>query len=549
MSGEFGSLNNPRRSSNRATFICIALTLVTIATLSPLFRAQFADWDDNTNISRNPQLMDHSLGGLRNFWTHPYLGLYIPVTYSAWWGLLEMQPDAGASSLSARPFHGLNILVHAASVLVVFAIVRLVVPSEWAAGCGALLFAIHPLQVETVGWVSGLKDLLSGFFGFLAIWLYLIHANLPQVRRSKVFMAGTVALLLALLSKPSAIMIPFIAVAIAIMGLRQSPRKVIVELMPWFVLAGVTAIVARAIQPPPDLQYVAPLWARPLIAGDSLSFYLSKLLLPVRLVIDYARTPEYALLHFPYPAYWTWVFPAITLLFVIVNRRKWPFIFLAAVIFVLGLLPMLGLAAFSFQGYSTVADHYVYPAMLGPAVAVAGVLANVRRTILVAAMTTPIAAILGALSYQQAGTWLSDQTVFAHLFEVTPHNWLAANHLWLGAMLRQDYPSAEVEARRYIDDSPGDSMAWYDLGEALVFQNRRAEAIKAYSRAIDLNSQNGSAYSDLAAIYAEDGRYDLAISLFERALRLNPNSVEAQAGLARVRQEAATRTARGKSGK
>jgi hypothetical protein len=530
-----------RINSIRLVSIRIVLLLVTVAIFSPLFRAHFADWDDNANLANNPQLMDHGVSGLEYFWTHEYLGLYIPVTYTAWWSLVEMQPSADANSLSPVPFHVFNVLVHAASALIVFAIVRLIVRRDWAAAGGALLFAIHPMQVETVGWVSGLKDLLAGFFGFLAIWLYLLHATRPPVRRSPLFLAATLALLLAILSKPSAMMIPLIAAAIAILGLRRPAGKTIVEMLPWFFLAGATAIIARAMQPSPDVAFIAPLWARPLIAGDSLSFYLSKLLLPIRLGIDYGRTPGQVLHHFPYAAYWSWVFPVVAFVFVFVNRQRWPRIFLAIVVFVLGLLPMLGFAAFSFQGYSTVADHYVYVAMLGPAIGLGGVFSVVRAKALGIAIAVPIGAILCLLSFRQARTWFDDRTIFAHLVEVTPHNWLAANHLWLGAMVRHDYPTSEAEARAYIQDSPGDSMAWYDLGEALVFQNDRAEAIKAYQRAIELNPASAPPYSDLGALYAEDGRYDLAIPLFEHALRLNPNFAEAQMGLERAKREAAMR--------
>ena len=533
------------RDFKSVLLICIALTLITLITFRPLFHAQFAEWDDRSNLSGNQELMNRSGQGLAYFWAHPYLQLYIPVTYTAWWILVIAQP-AQDGALDPAPFHIANVLVHAATVLIIFAILRLLVTNNWAAAAGALIFAIHPLQVEAVGWVSGLKDLLAGFFGFAAIWCYLIHIyrpRLPQLRRGRSlhFAIATLALVIAMLSKPGAMVIPFIAMAIAILSLRRPIGRTLVELSVWLCIAAAAAIVARVVQPASDTRVQIPIWARPLVVGDSAAFYLAKLFLPIQLEVDYGRNLHDLLYQFPHAGYWAWFFPVIVFTTIWFCRRRWPFLLPAAAIFVAGLSPILGLASFSYQSYSTVADHYVYPAMLGPALAVAGLLASVRRTALAASIFLPISFLLCVLSFQQAGTWISDSTIFTHMFQVSPHNWLARNHLWLVAMSSHNYSEAEAQARAFIKEYPDHALAYFDLGESLVYQNRRTEAADAYRAEIRVDPNQPSAYNDLAALYAEDGRFDLAIPLYERALQLNPDYNDAQIGLARARREAATR--------
>jgi protein O-mannosyl-transferase len=321
--------------------------------------------------------------------------------------------------------------------------------------------------------------------------------------------------------------------------LHRPVRDTLIGLLPWFCIAIAIAIIARVAQPSPN---PSPLWARPLIAGDSLAFYLSKLFLPVHLVMDYARTPQSVLNESPRAAFWTWIFPAALLVILILNRRRWPMLLAGAVIFFVALLPNLGFAPFSFQLYSTVADHYTYPAMLGPALALASIVASTRRAAVPAVILLPIFAILGFLSFQQSLTWLNDQTIFTHLYKVNPHNSLAINHLWLNAMNRQDYAAAERDARALVRENPNNALSYFDLAEALLNQNRRAEAMEADQAGIQADPTDPLCYSDLAALYAEDRRFDLAIPLFEHALKLNPNDTDAQTGLARARQEAATQT-------
>ena len=171
----------------------MALVVLTAATLGRLCFAEFVTWDDELTIFNNPHLNPpgEEIGW---FWRNPWMELYVPVTYTVWGGLARLArlqtPDLSGATLNPWVFHTANVGVHLLSVLVVFAILRLLLRkvvagkrAEWAAFAGAALFAIHPLQVETVAWASGMKDLLCGLFSLLAVWFYLQRAaRRPKAR-------------------------------------------------------------------------------------------------------------------------------------------------------------------------------------------------------------------------------------------------------------------------------------------------------------------------------------------------------------------------------
>jgi Flp pilus assembly protein TadD len=525
--------NNPRgqATSRRTVLLAIAIALLSLATLSPLFRADFANWDDKSNLLQNPDITQRGPGGLVSLWTHTFLDLYIPVTQTAWWVFARPEP------LNPTLFHAFNVLAHIATAIVVFGILRAVISKPWPAACGAMIFAIHPVQVEAVGWVSGLKDVLAGLFGFAAIWIYI--ASPQSNRRTSLRQTVAIAVFgLALLSKPSAMVMPLIAASIAIFALNRPAKRTLLQLSPWFTLAVAAALIARIGQPAHAMAQTIPLWARPLIAADSLAFYLWKLLIPTSMVVVYGRTYPAIFQDFPHPAWWTWIFPAAVFALAWFNRPRWPIGWTAAVIFVAGLLPMLGLAAFDFQIYSNVTDHYVYPAMLGPALAFAGFL-NAAKKPVIAAAAPPILAVLCILSFQQARTWMNDRAIFTHLLNVEPQSWVAMHELCDDSLSHRDYLAAEAEARAYVRENPGDPKAYIDLGNALRAQHRTDDAIQAFQHALQLNSASAWANIGLAQVYEDIGRFDLAMHCYQQALILDPANALASASLARAKEESA----------
>ena len=271
----------------------IALLLM-IFTLAVFYQVRDHDFisDDYIHIVENPYLKPVTLPRVVELWQKPYWGLYIPVTYTAWAAIARLAelpgPGPRAAKLDPRPFHSANLVLHLANLLIVFAILRMLARNDWAAGCGALLFALHPVQVEPVAWVSGLKDLLSGFFSLLALWQYLAYAaatsssantatargEIAKVKRGVFhFAVATLAFVLALLSKPTAAMVPWAAWLLDRYVLQRTVRQCTVPLISWLFLAVPFAVLTKWSQPDAGIDFLTPLWARPLVAGHSPSFF------------------------------------------------------------------------------------------------------------------------------------------------------------------------------------------------------------------------------------------------------------------------------------
>ena len=352
------------------------------------------------------------------------------------------RPDATGMLLNPAVFHFASVLTHCASAAVVYVILRFLFKRPWAAAAGAVLFGVHPVQVETVAWASGLKDVLAGLFSLLALWQYLLFASAGDAsyparrfRDTRWHMGmALAAVAVGVLSKPSAIVTPLLALAVDVWCLRRPFRRAV---WPALVLAAVAlpgAVEARLVQTafatPP-----APLWERPLVAADALAFYLYKLVAPVHLSPDYGRRPSAALAHGW--LWWTWVFPAIAGVAAWRLGKARPWLVAAGLVFVAALLPVLGLVRFTFQFYSTVADHYLYLAMLGPALAAAGWLATAKSR----GAATACAAVLAALAVRsavQTSAWRDDLALWTHATSVYPEGFAA--HSNFGAAIRRTHP-------------------------------------------------------------------------------------------------------------
>jgi len=234
--------------------------------------------------------------------------------------LLTKNPSAAVTP-DPRIFHGMNLLLHLLSVLIVWRIIKQLLrrtrhtgakidvggnalPLEWAACGGALLFAIHPIQVEPVAWATGFKDLLFGLLSLAAVWLFLKYVDAKiQPGAGRTSRAGlyyglsTGVYILALMAKPTAVVLPLIVWLLAAWGWRRSWREQIAGLSAWVIIALAWGLLTRWVQPSIALDFEPPMWARPLIAGDAVLFYLYKLALPLRFGPDYGRTPQAVLEH------------------------------------------------------------------------------------------------------------------------------------------------------------------------------------------------------------------------------------------------------------
>lgn len=532
---------------------CLIILLLVAVTLGVFWQTRDYGfvWDDDVNVKKNPYFHPVTVPNVVQFWQTPYWGLYIPLTYTVWGAAARFARLPGAdrteTRLDPRLFHTMNLVLHLLSGLVVLQILKKLGRDDWSACAGASLFALHPLQVEPVAWITGMKDLLCGFCSLLAVWQYLAFARLATAplrdqESKKVshrsgkrlhFALATMAFLLAMLAKPTAVVLPVAAWFLDRWALGRTAKQATTALIGWAALALPIVLWTQAAQPQSNLDFIAPLWARPLVAGDALGFYLYKLAVPVSLGPDYGRSPEFVLQHGW--VYLTGVLPWGLAVLIGLWRDRLPGLVAPAGVFLAGLLPTLGLVPFGFQHISTVADRYLYISMLGPALLLANIMSgpwgNLRSAKMVCAL------YIGSLTFGsalQAAYWRNAVTLFRHTLEVNRQSWVAHNNLGNALLDDGRLEPAIAHYQNALRIEPRFAMAYYNLGNALANQGRLDEAVVHYSQALRLEPDYADARFNLGNTLARLRMFEEATAQYLQALRLSPGNPDVHLNLGNV---------------
>ncbi len=551
----------PRTVSAPAALILIIL--VGLAAFGRVSRFEFTTWDDDDTVAHNPLLNPPLAASLITFWTQPQMDLYIPVTYTVWSlaanaskpqpppGASEAPPTGTAFTPDPRVFHTLNLALHLLAAWLVFLLVRELIRSDLPALIGSLLFLVHPMQVEAVAWVSGMKDVLFATLSLLALWQYVRLARMTERASGDLsmpdaelpptpsewwgrYLFATLAFILAMLSKPTAMVVPALALALDLLVLRRPMRRAMLWLWPWFVLAIPCAIVTRLAQPTIESHVAAwrtPILQRPLVALDALAFYLYKLVWPAVLSFDYGRTPQRVAAQG-----WrglAWLVSVVVAILLIAIYRRARLIVAAALVSLFVLLPVLGLVPFEFQAYSTVADHYFYLAMLGPAVALAWLLAR-RPHPAAFAVASVVLVALAARTFNQIPHWRSSQALFEHARQVNPSSYASFNGLAAMAVDAHDYAAAVQLASVAIQLDPTNFAAHMTRSGAFARLRDMDNALADCRKALDLAPANPQALGNFAALLANRGQFAEALPYAQRAVDSDPRSVIAHLNLARL---------------
>jgi tetratricopeptide (TPR) repeat protein len=390
------------------------------------------------------------------------------------------------------------------------------------------VFAVHPVQVESVAWASGTKDVLSGLLSIAALYAYV--AAVDGEMRWRTYVIGAALMLLAMLAKPTAIVVPVLAAVIDLLMLRRPWRRVAVGAGWWMLLALPIAIVAARVQPATlSAEQQVPWWLRPLVASDALAFYLCKLVWPAKLALDYGRSPAAALARGL--LYWTWIVPAIAAAAAIAlaRRRRSTLPWTAMLLFVIALAPALGLVRTDFQYYSSVADHYLYLPMLAIALAAAALIssrAQSRPAIVVAGIVIFALAVRSAV---QVSVWRDTQTLFARVLKINPASVAAYTNLAVDAA-EHDRPDDAVRlASQALKLRPNNVQALTTLGSQQARLGRLDLAELAYRRAVELAPWDANPLSNLAGLLAQQGKIEQALPMAKRAIALDPELAQARA--------------------
>jgi Flp pilus assembly protein TadD len=517
----------PEINRSRCLRIAALIVLAVAVVFGRVGRHEFTSWDDAFTISRNPSFNPPTWQKIGAYWTavgrRAPGGLYVPLTYTAWGALAKVAWSDGR--LAPWAFHAASVALHALGALAVFAIARRLVGNDWAAAAGALVWALHPVQVEAVAWASGLKDVLCGLLALVALWQLIDFARARQAAWAPAL--GTLAYVAALLAKPTAVVVPVIALILWCVDPNRDgarTRSVWLTLAVWFALAVPSILLTRASQSDFGIPTV-PWHVRPLVAAHALAFYAYKLVWPVGLTFDYGLRAR-AVLRQEWVSL-AWFAPIALVLILLVARRRAPLICTGVLIFVAGLLPVFGFVPFQYQGFSTVADHYLYIPMLGPALAAAWLVRRAAERYdwrVVAGASTAVIVALGAMSYRQVGTWRDDDALFAHAMRISP----VSAHADLAYTLQQQGRLTDAASHYYkaLELGRGDGDDPFiptNLGLVLLNTGNAAAAEQNLRRAVALDANDLPALAGLGALHLRRGEVEPARTYFARVAALAPH--------------------------
>ena len=505
--------------------------MATLMVFLPALRFPFFPfWDDDIHVHSNPHLVHLTWSSLWVFWSGPWQQLYIPLTYSTWAGLAAVSRWADGmpvaeGALNAIWFHGANVLAHTVSTALAFVLLRRTVRKmfpaaegahpDLAAALGAVFFALHPLQVEPVAWISGLRDVLGGCLG-LGSLVVLLGGDKPKISR---WAAATLLFIASLAAKPAGVALPVVVAILAVFPFGWKWPRLARELIPWLAIGLAWVVLTSSAQWAAELaRDLVPMWMRPLVAGDAMAFYLGKTFWPFGLTADYGRAPDIAW-HAGW-LWWTWLGP-LALFAAVLSVRPLRYYLVPLGIFAAALGPTLGLVPFNFQLVSTVADRYAYFALIGPALALSMAIVQSRRAWAPAAAAVLVAG-LALLTVMRLPLWSEDVKLFAATLETNPQSWKAMHNYASALDDRGRTAESEPLMRQVIARRPDSAEAYNDLGVILWKLGRKADAAAATRRALELRPTSGSA-GNLATMEAQLGNQAGQIAALRRAIELDPD--------------------------
>lgn len=518
----------------RCRLILVAAVFVVFGRL---LLCDFTWWDDQHTVHQNPLMNPVSWETFRFHWTTPVASIYVPLTYTVWAVLAavaRVAPGPDGIALNATFFHGVNVLVHAGGALAAFALLRRLTKNDLAALLGALLWAVHPLQVESLGWVSGLKDVLSGSLVLASLAAFVRFRQESPGRTKSIWFGVSLAVyVLALLAKPSAMTTPLLLILIDRLALRTPWRQVAIAVLPFAVVTVPFALIARAVQQAPAAR--SPLWIRPLLVGDALTFYARQTLAPVHLAFDYSRSIPF--LRGQSVLYYAWTIPiAVAVATAVLYRRAAragrplsPLVALGLLLFVAAPLHVLGLTRFDFQVISTVADHYLYVALIGPALLLAWAVVRWPKW---AGVAAALVAVYGARAAWQTPVWQDDESLLAHTLRVNPRSWTSYMNRAVLAGRRRDHAAQERDIRQAQAIEPDNPTVALNVMSMYLTQN---DTDKAHATARDLietyrtvwqteGAGPAAAHVKIVGIFLDADRYDDAETYMREGRAIDPNS-------------------------
>jgi tetratricopeptide (TPR) repeat protein len=508
-------------------FIYLVLAAITFAVYWQVHNFEFTNYDDDKYVYDNVHISSGlTPSNIAWVFTHAHVGNWHPLT-----GLSHIL-DCQLFDLKAGRHHMVNLLFHIANTLLLLTVLRRMTGKIWQSAFVAALFAIHPLHVESVAWISERKDVLSTLFWILTIWAYFRYT---EKHSTGWYTLAIVLFAFGLMAKPMPVTLPFVLLLLDYWPLNRFElksgehlRRCIQEKIPFFILSTVSSVITFTVQKNSGVVSeieVLPLATRAANAVISYGKYIEKMFWPANLAAFY-----------PYPdnQLQTWrVFAAAVLLIVITicvvrlatRHRYLPvgwFWFLGTLVPVIGIVQV---------GSQAMADRYTYVPLIGLFIIAAWGLPELfkswrYRKIALASAALAILSALAICAWVQTSHWKNTISLFEHALKVTDRNYTA--YIQLGNAY---YAAGETEQAisaygKAIEKNAGDSWAYYNRGNVYAGEDQYDRAIIDYSQAIERNPSDADFYQARGTAYYGKGETDMALADYNKAIELDGEDAE-----------------------
>ena len=503
-----------------ANFLVLLLASATIFAYRPAWNGGFI-WDDDDYVINNELLT--ATDGLRRIWfSLDAPSQYFPLVYTTF------RIEHALWGLNSFGYHWVNLLLHVANALLVWRVLAcLKIPGAWLAGA---IFALHPVQVESVAWITERKNVLMGFFFLLTLLAWIAFVDERTKRPWHWYVLALALYVLALSAKTTACTLP--AALLLILWLQKKPIdwRRILQIVPFFLLGLGMGLVAvwweRYHQGTRGVLFALGPIERVLIASRAVWFYLGKLIWPSNLTFIYPRWSIAATHPLDYAGLAAGVTLCVAIYFV--RRYVGRSVEVAVVFFVTTLSPVLGFIMLYTFRYTFVADHYQYLACIGPiALASAGTasLANAftRSRLFVLSAAVCVVATLAVLTWRQSGMYGDIEALWRTTLARNPSCWMAHNNLGIVLFQKGEIDEAILHYRTTLQMEPDFWDADYNLGSALLIKGEVDEAIAYCNRAVAMEPNDPDAQVALGNALAGKERIDDAIVHYEKALAIRPD--------------------------